>query len=79
MPAFGNMLPENEKWAVITAIRSLSFQPVKEPVITAGATNSSSSSLATTPQSTIDPTLTVEAPTITPGNKNGQYYREADQ
>ncbi len=69
MPAFGNMLPENEKWAVITAIRSLSFQPVIEPVITAGATNSSSSSLTTTTQSTIDPTLTVEAPSVTPGVK----------
>ncbi len=69
MPAFGNMLPDNEKWAVITAIRSLSFQPAKEPVIASGSSSSPSSSLTTTPQSTADPSEAVEAPTINPGKR----------
>jgi mono/diheme cytochrome c family protein len=69
MPAFGNMLPENDKWAVITAIRSLSFQLVKEPLVATEPTNNPSSSLTITPQSTTDRSAAVEAPTNTPGVK----------
>jgi mono/diheme cytochrome c family protein len=69
MPAFGNMLPENEKWAVITAIRSLSFQPAKEPVISAGTNDNPTGSITLTPQLTTDPSLIVGTPTATPGVK----------
>ncbi len=40
MPAFGNMLGEPEKWAVIGYVRSLSFQPVQLPAFTSEPTNS---------------------------------------
>ncbi len=67
MPAFGNMLPDNDKWAVITAIRSLSFQPANEPAIAVGATNNPSSSITLTPQITTDPSTTEVSPATTPG------------
>ena len=38
MPAFGNMLSDDKRWAVTNYIRSLSFKPVEQAVVPTGST-----------------------------------------
>lgn len=68
MPAFGSMLSEDEKWAAIGYIRSLSFAPIKMPVESKVVKDTPEVSATPSPDAPIDTEATpiVEA---TPGIK----------